>query len=90
MVYLALPIKNGDFSIKTGGSFHDSQVMLMLRRLHSDLSEGGGSPRHGGYRAAAPVATGAEGGGIIDSALTPLSGTWMRFLPVERAFEWWF
>ena len=60
----------------------------MLRRLHSDLSEGGGSPRHGGYRAA-PVA-GAEGGGIIDSALTPLSGTWMRFLPVERGLEWWF
>jgi len=62
------------------------QVMLMLRRLHSDLSEGGGSPRHGGYAAApAPVATG-EGGGIIDSALTPLSGTWMRILPVERGF----
>eukprot|EP00435_Cladocopium_sp_Y103_P001982 s1929_g1.t1 len=48
--------------------------MLMLRRLHSDLSEGGGSPRHGGYRAAAAAGDGA-GGGIIDSALTPLSGS---------------
>lgn len=54
-------------------AFKAVRVMLMLRRLHSDLSEGGGSPRHGGYRAA-PVA-GAEGGGIIDSALTPLSGS---------------
>ena len=62
-----------------------AQVMLMLRRLHSDLSEGGGSPRHGGYRAA-PGAAGAAGpgeagGGIIDSALTPLSGAWMRAIP---------
>ena len=52
---------------------HDPpKVMLMLRRLSSDLSEGGGSPRHRPERGKhwpEPV-----GGGIIDSALAPLSG----------------
>lgn len=54
---------------------HDptAQVMLMLRRLSSDLSEGGGSPRHRPEKGKRcwpePV-----GGGIIDSALAPLSG----------------
>ena len=74
---------------------YDAQVVLMLRRLHSDLSEGGGSPRHGGYAAATTTATGAVAdGGIIGSALTPLSGTWMwRFLPektgvLNGGFKW--
>ena len=63
--------------------------MLMLRRLHSDLSEGGGSPRHGGYRAApAPVAAGAEGGGIIDSALTPLTGAVAGMEGLGPSWRW--
>eukprot|EP00434_Breviolum_minutum_P021630 symbB.v1.2.019091.t1/scaffold1550.1/size112250/1 len=54
-------------------AFKAVRVMLMLRRLSSDLSEGGGSPRHrpekGKRSWPEPV-----GGGIIDSALAPLSG----------------
>lgn len=59
--------------------------MLLLRRLHTDLASGGGSPRRAATGAGYGAGDGDGDGFIIDSALTPLSGDAVMSLGSEVA-----